>query len=131
MIEKHSYVLMKLEPHIILKLFLNFRDFDPQYSCKRFSYKKERMPHKWHFSDKSAGISKTSTMTLQDSGMNKSQFKNGYKLVVNTSLYNLGELLGKQCDPAPPPPSIYRRACIALQVFTSQTTVCPEVKIWE
>ena len=33
---------MKLEARIILKLFLNFSDFEPQYSYKLHSYKKER-----------------------------------------------------------------------------------------
>ena len=31
---KNSYVVMKLEPCIILKLFLNFSDFESDYSCK-------------------------------------------------------------------------------------------------
>ena len=33
---------MKLEPRILLQLFLNFSDFEPQYSCKLYFYKKER-----------------------------------------------------------------------------------------
>ena len=37
---KNSYVLMKLEPRIILRLFLNFSDFEPQYSYELYSYKK-------------------------------------------------------------------------------------------
>ena len=32
---------MKLEPRIILNLLLNFSDFDPRYSYKLYSYKKE------------------------------------------------------------------------------------------
>ena len=32
---------MKLESRIILKLFLNFSDFEPQCSCSIYSYKKE------------------------------------------------------------------------------------------
>ena len=31
---------MKLEPRVILKFFLNFSDFEPQYSNKNHSYKK-------------------------------------------------------------------------------------------
>ena len=31
---------MKLEPHIILKWFINFSDFEPQYSYEFLSYKK-------------------------------------------------------------------------------------------
>ena len=31
---------MKLEPYIILKLFLYFNDFEPQYSYKLYSYEK-------------------------------------------------------------------------------------------
>ena len=38
--QETSYVLMKLEPRIILKLFLNFSDVEPQYSYKIFSRKK-------------------------------------------------------------------------------------------
>ena len=30
---------MKLEPRIILKLFLNFSDSEPEYSYKLYSYK--------------------------------------------------------------------------------------------
>ena len=33
--QKNSYFLMKLMPHIILKLFLNLSDFEPQY-CYNF-----------------------------------------------------------------------------------------------
>ena len=40
-IQKHSYVLMKLEPHIIVKLYLNFSNFEPQYSYKYYSCRKE------------------------------------------------------------------------------------------
>ena len=32
---------MKVEPGNILKLFLNFSNFEPQYSYKLYSYKKE------------------------------------------------------------------------------------------
>ena len=31
---KNSYILMKFEPFIILKLILNFSDFEPQYTYK-------------------------------------------------------------------------------------------------
>ena len=34
MIQKNSCVLMKLESRIILKLFLNFSDSEPEYSYK-------------------------------------------------------------------------------------------------
>ena len=40
MIQESSYVLMKNEPRIILKLFLDFSDFELQYSYKFYSYKK-------------------------------------------------------------------------------------------
>ena len=36
MIQKSSYVLMKLEPRIILKSFLNISDFEPQYILINF-----------------------------------------------------------------------------------------------
>ena len=32
---------MKVEPGNILKLFLNFSNFEPQYSCRHYSYKKK------------------------------------------------------------------------------------------
>ena len=32
---------MRLEPRIILNLFLNFSDFEPHYCYKLYSYKKE------------------------------------------------------------------------------------------
>ena len=32
---------MKVEPGIILKLFLNFSNFEPQYSYRLYSYKKK------------------------------------------------------------------------------------------
>ena len=34
---------MKLEPHIILKLFLTFSDYEPQYSYKLYSYKQKNV----------------------------------------------------------------------------------------
>ena len=38
---KHnSYLLMKAEPRIILKLLQHFRNFVPHYSYKLYSYKK-------------------------------------------------------------------------------------------
>ena len=37
-------VLMKLESCIILKVFLNFRDFESYYSCILYSYKKVCKP---------------------------------------------------------------------------------------
>ena len=40
-IQKSNYVLMKLEPSIILKLFLNLSDFRPRYSYKLYSFKRE------------------------------------------------------------------------------------------
>ena len=30
--------MMKLEPRIIFKIFLNINDFEPQYSYKLYSY---------------------------------------------------------------------------------------------
>ena len=39
--QKFLMSLIKLEPRSILKLFLDFSDFEPQYSYKLFSYKKE------------------------------------------------------------------------------------------
>ena len=36
---------MKLEPYIILKLFLNFRDFESSYSCRLYSYKEKSVYH--------------------------------------------------------------------------------------
>ena len=42
-LQKITYVLIKLEPHIILELFLNFSDCEPQYSYKLYSFKKGRM----------------------------------------------------------------------------------------
>ena len=38
--QEYSYVLMKLDPRIILQLFLNFSDFERQYSYKLYSYKR-------------------------------------------------------------------------------------------
>ena len=34
---------MKVEPGNILKLFLNFSNFEPQYSYRLYSYKKKRV----------------------------------------------------------------------------------------
>ena len=34
---------MKIEPGNILKLFLNFSNFEPQYSYRLYSYKKKRV----------------------------------------------------------------------------------------
>ena len=39
-IQKDSYVLMKLEPHIILKLFLNLGDLSFDILVNFYSYKK-------------------------------------------------------------------------------------------
>ena len=38
---KNSVFFMKLQPRIILKLFLNFKDSGPQYSYKLYSHRKE------------------------------------------------------------------------------------------
>ena len=38
---KNSYVLTRFEPRVILKLFLNFSDFEPQYTNKLYSYKRK------------------------------------------------------------------------------------------
>ena len=36
---------MKVEPGNILKLFLNFSNFEPQYSYRLYSYKKKECKH--------------------------------------------------------------------------------------
>ena len=36
-IQRNSHVLMKLEPCIILEIFLKFSDFEPRYSFKLHS----------------------------------------------------------------------------------------------
>ena len=41
MAQIHKKLLIKLEPCIILKLLLNFRDSEPQYSYELYAYRKK------------------------------------------------------------------------------------------
>ena len=66
MIQKSSYILMKHDPSIILKSFLNFSNFEPRYSFKLYSYKKRAYPCPKNLNQVKVTVEKYNVMDIKE-----------------------------------------------------------------